>query len=144
MARVGRKPFSNSRLGSFLISERLQFRSDSPSTGLLLWKNSPARILARIAVFFLLLSVGGLETLAKSNDFLPETNPAHYLSIASKMNVWTSPAILAAKRLPFNSPVVAAQPVICIWRSERFEEPYIRQISLTVSFLHRSPPSLLY
>jgi hypothetical protein len=91
----------------------------------------------------LLVSVGGLETLAKSNEFLSQSNPAHYLSIASKMKVGHPAAILAAKRLPFVSPVVAAPPIIRFSYPEGGEEPHFQQVSLMASLQHRSPPSQL-
>ncbi len=101
------------------------------------------RIFARVAVFLLLLSVGGLETLAKSNEYLPESNPSHYLSIASKLNVGHPPVLLAAKHVLFVSPMVPPQPIFHFSQLERFEEPHFQQICLTASLRHRSPPSLL-
>jgi len=113
------------------------------ATGSVLPRRSFTLTLARIAVFLLLLSVGGLETLAKSNEYLPSSNPSHYLSIASKLNVGHPSVIFAAKPLPFVSPVVPAQPVFCFSLLKQFEEPHIQQISLAASLRHRSPPSLL-
>jgi hypothetical protein len=94
-------------------------------------------------MFLLLLSVGGLETLAKSNEYLPQSNPAHYLSIASKLKVGHTPVLLAARQLPFVSPIVPALPIFCLSCLERYEEPHFQQICLTASLRHRSPPSRL-
>jgi hypothetical protein len=93
-------------------------------------------------MLLLLVSVGGLETQAKNSEYLPQSDPGHYLSIASKMKVVQSPAILAAKHLPFVSVEVSAQPILRISPSERSEEPHFQQISLTASLRLRSPPPL--
>jgi hypothetical protein len=113
------------------------------AAGSVLPRGSFACIFARVAVFLLLLSVGGLETLAKSNEYLPASNPSHYLSIATKLNVGHPSVIHAAKPLPFVSPVVPEQPAFRFSLLKQFEEPHIQQISLAASLRHRSPPALL-
>lgn len=140
---VGRILSSDSWLGSFLITELPQAGVDSLTAGHWPQRNTFARILARVAVLLLLISVGGLETLAKVCGYLPESNPSHYLSAANKINLGRAPVILAAKRLPFVAPAVPPPPIFNFSYLERYEEPQFQKICLTTSLRHRSPPSQL-
>jgi hypothetical protein len=89
----------------------------------------------------LLFAVPTLSTLAKNSWYLPQSNPGHYLNIASKMQVPHSPVILEKAPLQAVAMLVPPQPVA---RSipEPDSEPPNPSISVTVSLQHRSPPSL--
>ncbi|MFY9528567.1 MAG: hypothetical protein WBC04_17565 [Candidatus Acidiferrales bacterium] len=97
--------------------------------------------LRRAAVLLLLVAVVGLSTLAKHSQYLPNTNPARYVSISSKMNVAYSPAVLEPKPLRAVARIVPPQPSIGTSRREEPEPPPIERMGLTVSLQRRSPPS---
>ena len=89
----------------------------------------------------LLLAVPTLATLAKDSCYLPQSNPGHYLNIASKMQVPHCPVILkkALSRV-FVKIVPTPQPVRIA--RERDSVAATPSIGVTVSLQHRSPPSL--
>jgi hypothetical protein len=82
-----------------------------------------------------------LSTLAKNSWYLPQSNPGHYLNIASKMQVRHCPIILEKTPLQEIAKFVPAPEVIRGPR-ERDSEPPKPSIGVTVSLQHRSPPSL--
>lgn len=87
----------------------------------------------------LLFAVPTLATLAKNSWYLPQSNPGHYLNIASKMRVPHCPTIL--EKAPLRA-IVKFVPTPAVSRStrERDSEPRIPSIALTISLQHRSPP----
>jgi hypothetical protein len=89
----------------------------------------------------LLLAVPTLATLAKNSWYLPQSNPGHYLNIASKMNVPHCSILLRQAPLRAIAKLLPAPQVI--WRPrEADREPPKPSIGLAVSLRHRSPPSL--
>src|ERR1700726_2758272 len=84
----------------------------------------------------LLFAVPALSTLAKNSWYLPQSNPGHYLNIASKMQVPHSPVILEKVPLQAVAKVVPPQPVA---RNipEPDSDPPKPSISVTVSLQHR-------
>jgi len=89
----------------------------------------------------LLLALPTLATLAKNSWYLPQSNPGHYLNIASKMNVPHGSIVLKQAPLRAIAKLLPAPQVI--WRArETDREPPKPSIGLTVSLRHRSPPSL--
>src|SRR5579864_6385120 len=89
----------------------------------------------------LLFAVPTLATLAKNSWYLPQSNPGHYLNIASKMQVRHCPIILEKTPLQAMAKFIPAPEVV--WsRRERDSEPPKASIGLTVSPQYRSPPSL--
>jgi hypothetical protein len=89
----------------------------------------------------LLFAVPALSTLAKNSWYLPQSNPVHYLNIASKMQVPHCPLIL--ERAPLH-PIVDLLPVPPVTRSTREPdaEPPKPSLGVIISLRHRSPPSL--
>jgi hypothetical protein len=88
----------------------------------------------------LLFAVPTLATLAKNSWYLPQSNPGHYLNIASKMQVRHCPIILEKTPLQAMAKLIPAPEVVWSTR-ERDSEPPKASIGLTVSPQHRSPPS---
>ena len=105
--------------------------------------NLSKRYLARIAVVMLLVLVPVLSTFAKNSAYYPPTNLTHYVSIASKMNLNHSAAILEIAPLRPVANVVTVQPIFSRTRKTQPDAPPIQQIGLTVSLQHRSPPANL-
>lgn len=106
-------------------------------------RNDSKRILAKAAIVLLLVAVPGLSTLAKHSEYLPKSNPTHFFSNTTKMNVahlpvlfFPAPMYPVAKVLPAEPAYRTSPPV----SSEKIDLP---QIGLTVSLQHRSPPSSL-
>jgi len=89
----------------------------------------------------LLLAVPTLATLAKKSWYLPQSNPGHYLNIASKMQVRHCPSVLAKTPLQAIAKLGPPQPVSRGIREADLEPPK-SSIGLTVSRQHRSPPTL--
>jgi hypothetical protein len=89
----------------------------------------------------LLFAVPTLATLAKNSWYLPQSNPGHYLNIASKMQVPHCLLILEKTPLRAIAKLVPA-PEVIRGTPERDSEPPKPSIGLTVSLQHRSPPYL--
>lgn len=89
----------------------------------------------------LLLAVPTLATLAKNSWYLPQSNPGHYLNIASKMWVPHCPIVLEKTPLRASAKFVPMLEVIRSAR-ERDSEPPRPSVGVTVSQQHRSPPFL--
>ena len=107
-------------------------------------KSDRKRILARTTVLLLVVAVAGVSTLAKYSQYSPKSDPIHFLSKATKMDVAHHPVDFAADPL---HQIVAAVPPPPTFRTTQPVEPesfhHLREISVTVSLQHRSPPSLL-
>jgi hypothetical protein len=93
----------------------------------------------RILVLLLLLAVPALSTMAKTNWYLPQSNPGHYLTIASKMKVACSPIVFDRGPVARTPIIVPPQPLTqkTQWSESK---PAVPWISLTLSLQHRSPP----
>jgi hypothetical protein len=93
----------------------------------------------RILVLLLLLAVPALSTMAKTNWYLPQSNPGHYLTIASKMKVACSPIVVDRGPVARTPIIVPPQPLTqkTQWSESK---PAVPWISLTLSLQHRSPP----
>lgn len=89
----------------------------------------------------LLFAVPTLATLAKNSWYLPQSNPGHYLNIASKMQVrhcsivFEKAPLQPAAKLEPPQPLVQSIPNI----DSELPKP---SIAVTVSVQHRSPPYL--
>jgi hypothetical protein len=87
----------------------------------------------------LLFAVPTLATLAKASWYLPQSNPGHYLNIASKMQVrycsvlFERAPLQTAARLEPPQPPAQGLPEI----DSELPKP---SIAVTVSVQHRSPP----
>lgn len=111
--------------------------------------NSFSHLRSRIApivrgalLALLLLAVPTLATLAKNSWYLPQTNPVHYLNIASKMQVPHVPVVLDKTPLQLIAMLIPAPEVVRSMQEPDFEPP-IPSVGITVALQHRSPPSSL-
>jgi hypothetical protein len=97
----------------------------------------------RGALFALLLfAVPALSTLAKNSWYLPQSNPVHYLNIASKMRVPQVAVVLSKTPLQPIAMLIPAPEVIRITHEPDWQPPK-PSIGVTVALQHRSPPSSL-
>jgi hypothetical protein len=87
----------------------------------------------------LLFAVPTLSTLAKESWYLPQSNPGHYLNIASKMQVRHCSIILEKTPLEPTAKLAPPQPTTPSIR-EADAEPPKPALGVTVSLQHRSPP----
>jgi len=94
----------------------------------------------RTIALLLLLAVPALATMAKTSWYLPQSNPGHYLTIASKMKVACSPVVFDRGPVARIPRVVPPQPLTPQTQWSEWK-PAIPWISLTLSLQHRSPPS---
>jgi hypothetical protein len=99
----------------------------------------------QVAVVTLLVFLAGFSTLAKNVQYLPKSNPAHYLSIASKMKANSDCTITQLKLQPTqqSSQLVIPEAVIPVFTFDPREAPFVQQISLIVSLRYRAPPITL-
>jgi len=103
-------------------------------------RNDSERVLAKTAILLLLVAVAGLSALARHSQYLPKSNPTHYFSSITKMEVDQLPLVF------FPAPMFAVAMVVpdepAFQRSPRAASQRIDipQIGLVVSLQHRSPP----
>jgi hypothetical protein len=100
-------------------------------------------MLNRLAIVLLLVGLAGLATAAKDGQYYPNPNPARRVSLSTKMNVNSTPAVLNQTPLQKVAQIVAAKPRPSIRKPIEPEVPLIETIAVTVSLQHRSPPVLL-
>jgi len=91
----------------------------------------------------LLFAVPALSTLAKNSWYLPQSNPVHYLNIASKMQVPHVPVVLEKAPLRPIAMLIPAPEEAIRSTHEPDLEPPKPSIGVTVTLQHRSPPSSL-
>jgi hypothetical protein len=119
-------------------------RSSGSQTGTVQIK--PFKIVPiRVVVVALLVFLAGFSTLAKNVQYLPKSNPAHYLSIASKMKADSDCAVTPLKLQPTqqSSQLVIPEAVIPVFTFDPREAPFVQRISLIVSLRYRAPPLTL-
>jgi hypothetical protein len=99
----------------------------------------------QVAVVTLLVFLAGFSTLAKNVQYLPKSNPAYYLSIASKMKANSDCTITQLKLQPTqqSSQLVIPEAVIPVFTFDPREAPFVQRISLIVSLRYRAPPITL-
>jgi hypothetical protein len=99
----------------------------------------------RVVVVALLVFLAGFSTLAKNVQYLPKSNPAHYLSIASKMKADSDCTVTQLKLQPTqpSSRLLIPEAVIPVFTFDPREAPFIQQISITVCLRYRAPPITL-
>jgi hypothetical protein len=97
-----------------------------------------------MAIVALLVSVTGFSTLAKNVQYLPKSNPAHFLSIASKMKTDCSPVTVEPPPVEPRATIVPlALPSQSVTRFDRIEEretQFTERIGASISVRHRPPP----
>jgi hypothetical protein len=96
----------------------------------------------KLAVLLMLVLVMGLSTLAKNTGYLPDSNPAHYISSASKMSRGQSPAILDQTPVQPISRLIPHKATSGETHRNDPQLPPNNQIVLISSLQHRSPPVL--
>jgi hypothetical protein len=100
-------------------------------------------ILVRIAILLLIFAIAGLSATAKQSEYLPKSNPAHFLNQATKMSVPHHPVPFVPAPL---CPVAKVTPLQAESQAAfilDFEKPKLPEIAIMVSLQHRSPPSFL-
>jgi hypothetical protein len=96
----------------------------------------------RIAVVTLLVFLAGFSTLAKNVQYLPKSNPAHYLSIASKMKADSDCTVAQLKLQPTqpSSRLVIPEAALPVFTFDPREAPFVERISLIACLQYRAPP----
>ena len=96
----------------------------------------------QLAIVTLLVFLAGFSTLAKNVQYLPKSNPAHYLSIASKMKADSDGTVAQVKVQPTqpSSRLVIPEAVVPVFTFDPREAPFIQRISLIVCLRFRAPP----
>ena len=99
----------------------------------------------QVVVVTLLVFLAGFSTLAKNVQYLPKSNPAHYLSIASKMKADSDCTVAKIKLQPTQprSRLVIPEAVLSVFTFDLREAPFVQRISLIVSLRYRAPPITL-
>jgi hypothetical protein len=99
----------------------------------------------QVVVVALLVFLAGFSTLAKNVQYLPKSNPAHYLSIASKMKADSDCTVTRLKHQPTqpSSRLAIPEAVISVFTFDPREAPFVQRISLIVSLRYRAPPITL-
>jgi hypothetical protein len=101
------------------------------------------RILVKAAILLLLLGVGELSALAKHSEYLPKSNPLHYISKSAKMDaLHHSVDFIPSPFYPVGR-VVLPPPEFSAVLLDQFETITCRQIDPAASFHHRAPPRTL-
>jgi hypothetical protein len=103
--------------------------------------DSCKRILTASAAVLLILAVVGCSVTATHGRYQPESDPAYFLYTSIKMNV-TPPVVFAAPPTYASPEVLPAPSNFWMLGADESERLEIRQIGLTVSLQHRSPPFL--
>jgi len=98
------------------------------------------RFLARAVAFLLLFAVAGLRIIAKTNSGLPSSNPAHYISAATKMEQTQPPVISERPPLRIVSSLAPQTEMAQENRRDGTDFSPPNQLTLTSSTQHRSPP----
>ena len=99
----------------------------------------------RVVVVTLLVFLAGFSTLAKNVQYLPKSNPAHYLSIASKMKA-DSDCTVTQLKLQLTQPssrLMIPEAVLPLLTFDPREAPFVQRISLIVCLQYRAPPITL-
>lgn len=99
----------------------------------------------RLVVVALLVFLAGFSTLAKNVQYLPKSNPAHYLSIASKMKANSDCTVAQLKLQPTqpSSRLVIPEAVLSVFTFDPREAPFVQRISLIACLQYRAPPITL-
>jgi hypothetical protein len=99
----------------------------------------------RVVVVALLVFLAGFSTLAKNVQYLPKSNPAHYLSIASKMKADSDCNVAQLKLQPTqpSSRLVIPEAVLPVFTFDPREAPFVERISLIACLQYRAPPITL-
>ncbi|MFY9731009.1 MAG: hypothetical protein WAK24_10395 [Candidatus Acidiferrales bacterium] len=96
----------------------------------------------RVVVVTLLVFLAGFSTLAKNVQYLPKSNPARYLSIASKMKADSDCTVAHLKLQPTqpSSRLVIPDVFLPVFTFDPREAPFVQRISFMVCLRYRAPP----
>jgi hypothetical protein len=99
----------------------------------------------RAAAILLVVSLAGFVTLARNAQYLPQSNPARYLSIASKMKVSPKACVAPVELQPAlpGSLVRIPEPLGFVTRVDRGRPPLLQRIDINICLPQRAPPSHL-
>ncbi len=100
----------------------------------------PRSIILNVTILLLLFLVASLSTLAKNSQYLPKSNPARFVNIATKMKLAQSPVLFSWMPL---HPVARAIPPRPTTRPSdliELENPSIQSMVFTFLLQYRSPP----
>lgn len=86
------------------------------------------------------MAVAGLATLAKNGQYFPNANPAHQVSISTKLNVAYVKISVAVHHVQPAIPVVLARPLISATHLELFEPALPNRTATSICTPLRSPP----
>ena len=100
------------------------------------------RILTLGAITLLIFAVAGLSVTASHARYLSQSDPAHIITSIAKMNV-APPVTFAPPPAYTLAKIPPVQPNFWVLPLDELEKLELRQIGLTVSLQHRSPPSFL-
>lgn len=101
----------------------------------------PRHIWLKTGVLALLLLVVGFATVAKNSQYLPQSHPAHYVNIASKMKVAPSPLVFEEQPLDPVARVVPSTPARLRSERDESETPSVQTVNLSLCLQYRSPPA---
>jgi len=90
----------------------------------------------------LLFAVPALATSAKDSWYLPQSNPGHYLNIASKMQMPHCPLVLEKAPLQAIAILPPAQPVTRSTQEPDSEPPKPSIGVIAVSYTHLTLPTI--
>jgi hypothetical protein len=94
----------------------------------------------RVLALLLLFAVPGLSTMAKINWYLPQSDPGHYLTTATKMKVASHTTFNIGSLQPARELLLSLPPELTMFLEER-REISIPPMLFTAILLLRSPPS---
>jgi len=102
-------------------------------------------LVKRVFVLLLLLAVPVLTTLARNNWYLPQSNPGHYLTTASKTKVASRSLDTSRAQVRIRTIDDAVPPRPQAQRIRRTESapPILLLADLSVSVQRRPPPPFL-
>src|SRR4029077_21012360 len=73
------------------------------------------------AALVLVFAIAALSTVAKNGQYFPEANPAHQVSISTKMNVAHAPIFISGDPLRAVAKIAPPPPPVRTSRLEQFE-----------------------
>lgn len=104
-------------------------------------QNQLNRFAIRAFVLLLLIGVAGVRIVAKANSRLPKSNPAHFISAATKMEPTQPLTVSDGTPLHTVSSLAPPAPTPQAVGHNDTDLPPIKQIVLTPSSQHRPPPA---
>jgi hypothetical protein len=94
----------------------------------------------RLSIIALLIGVATLATLAKNGQYFPQADPAHQVSISTKLNFAYAKISVPVDQAQPAIPVVLVVPVITATPLEPFEAALPNRTATFTSTQLRSPP----